>query len=117
VTGFTIDDITVGNGTKSNFVPVDANTYTFNVTPTADGAVIVNIAGGVAQDAATNSNSAATQFSITYNAATFTVTLDKNGGNTESSPNLISGITSGGTVTYHPPTRTGYTRGAEYARQ
>lgn len=44
VTGFVIGDITVGNGTAGNFIAVDTDTYTFNITPTADGAVTVDVA-------------------------------------------------------------------------
>ncbi|MCX6011907.1 MAG: Ig-like domain-containing protein, partial [Chloroflexi bacterium] len=66
VTGFIIGDITVGNGTASNFIAVSSTVYTFNVTPTAQGAVTINIAAGISSDAALNNNTAATQFNITY---------------------------------------------------
>ena len=33
VTGFVIGDIVVVNGTKGNFVAVDGDTYTFDITP------------------------------------------------------------------------------------
>ncbi len=65
VTGFELGEITVGNGTANNFGG-SGDEYTFDVTPTADGVVTVDIAGGVAQDAAGNPNTAAGQFSITY---------------------------------------------------
>lgn len=68
VTGFTVDDITVGNGSKSNFSG-SGTTYTCDVTPTASGNVTVDVAAGVAQDGAGNTNDAAIQFSIT--AVTF----------------------------------------------
>ena len=64
VTGFVMGDITVGNGTASNFSG-SGTTYTATITPTADGAVTVNVAQGVAADAAGNGNTAATQFSVT----------------------------------------------------
>src|SRR6185436_6413787 len=41
-------------------------TYTFDLTPSANGIVSANIAAGVAQDEAGNGNTAATQFSHTY---------------------------------------------------
>ncbi len=63
VTGFVAGDIVLTNGTISGFSGSGAS-YTFNLIPTANGAITVNIAAGVAQDAATNSNTAATQFSI-----------------------------------------------------
>ena len=65
VTGFTVSGITVVNGTKSGFSGSGAS-YTVNVIPTADGIVTVGVAAGVAQDAATNPNQAATQLSRTY---------------------------------------------------
>ncbi|MBK6264368.1 gliding motility-associated C-terminal domain-containing protein [Marivirga sp. S37H4] len=66
VTGFEVDDITVGNGTASDFASTSASVYTALITPTADGTVTVDVAADVAQDAATNGNTAATQFSIEF---------------------------------------------------
>ncbi|MEZ4705111.1 MAG: Ig-like domain-containing protein [Bdellovibrionota bacterium] len=74
VTGFVVGDITVGNGTKSNFAG-SGTTYTVDVTPSANGTVTVDVAGGVAQDAAGNNNTAAAQFSITYDSSNPTVTI------------------------------------------
>jgi hypothetical protein len=65
VSGFELGDITAGNGTAGNFATTSASVYTCDVTPTATGAVTVDVAEGVAQDAAGNTNTAATQFSIT----------------------------------------------------
>ncbi|GAA4363055.1 hypothetical protein GCM10023185_31480 [Hymenobacter saemangeumensis] len=67
VSGFVAGDVTVSNGTVSGFSG-SGSVYTFNVTPTAGGTVTVNIAAGVAQDAAGNGNTAAPTFTITYNA-------------------------------------------------
>jgi hypothetical protein len=67
VTGFTLGDVTVSNGTAGNLAG-SGSVYTFDVTPVADGLVTVDIAAGVAQDAAGNDNTAATQFSIAYDA-------------------------------------------------
>jgi hypothetical protein len=75
VIGFVVGDITVGNGFAGNFVAVSTAVYTFDVTPTGQGAVTVNVAPGVAQDAAANGNTAATQYSITYDTVAPTVTL------------------------------------------
>lgn len=63
VTGFGIADITVGNGVAGNFAGTGA-IYTATITPAADGEVTVDVASAVAQDAAGNDNTAATQFSI-----------------------------------------------------
>ena len=60
VTGFDNTDITVTNATVGNFVTVDAKTYTFDVTPTADGNVTVDVLAAKATDTAGNNNTAAT---------------------------------------------------------
>ncbi|MDO7845075.1 Ig-like domain repeat protein [Hymenobacter sp. M29] len=65
VTNFTTAGITVTNGSKGT-LSGSGTTYTINITPTAAGAVTVNVAANSAQDAATNGNVAAPQFSITY---------------------------------------------------
>ena len=62
VTGFVAGDITVGNGAASAFTATTAGlVYTALITPAADGAVTVDVAAGVAEDAANNGNTAATQ--------------------------------------------------------
>ena len=63
VTGFTVDDVTVRNGTVGNFQGSDA-AYTFDVTPNAIGQVTVDIAANVAQDAGGNENTAAAQLRL-----------------------------------------------------
>ncbi|MDP6650973.1 MAG: Ig-like domain-containing protein, partial [Gammaproteobacteria bacterium] len=65
VTGFDASDVTVTNDTLSSFSGSDTS-YTFNLTPTAEGAVTVDISANAAQDAAGNGNTAATQFSIIF---------------------------------------------------
>ena len=62
VTGFDLTDITVANATKGNFAGSGAS-YTFDLTPSGPGVTVTaDIADNVAQDAALNDNSAATQF-------------------------------------------------------
>ena len=56
VTGFTLGDISVTNGTTGNFVQVSGSEYTFDVTPTAAGTVSVQIPANVAQDTNGNDN-------------------------------------------------------------
>ena len=69
VAGFAVGDITVGNGTASAFTGSDGDTeFTALITPTADGAVTVDVAADVAMDAAGNGNTAATRVSSTYTA-------------------------------------------------
>lgn len=68
VTGFDLTDIlgSVVNATLSNFLQVTPSVYTFDVTPTANGLVTVDVPAAVAQDVAAHDNTAAPQFSITY---------------------------------------------------
>ena len=66
VSGFTVGDITVVNGTVSNFVAgADGIVYTFDVTPDAVAEVTVEVAAGVATDVDDNGNTAAGQLSFT----------------------------------------------------
>jgi gliding motility-associated-like protein len=75
VTGFDVADITVGNGTTGSFAATSASVYTAQITPTTDGTVTVVVAANVAEDAATNGNIAATQFSTSYDGTDPTVTI------------------------------------------
>lgn len=59
VTDFAANDINVTNGMKGTFVALDGDTYTLEVTPTADGTVSVNVAADSAMDLVTNGNAAA----------------------------------------------------------
>jgi hypothetical protein len=51
-----VGEISVTNGTASNLQTTNNITYTFDITPTADGEVSVNIPAGVCHDAAANTN-------------------------------------------------------------
>ena len=65
VNGFTVDDITVANGSASNFGGGDGNSvYTFDVTPNAVGVVTVDIAADVAEDSDGNGNTAAVHLKL-----------------------------------------------------
>ncbi|GEM_PF-1957566 len=63
VVNFDLSDITVSNGIASGFSGSGA-VYTASISPSADGAVLVDVVAGAAQDAAGNANTVATQFSI-----------------------------------------------------
>lgn len=78
VTGFDVSDLTVGNGTASNFAGSGA-VYTADITPSADGAVTIEVAAGVAQDAAGNANTAAAPLSVQADvtAPGLTITSDQ----------------------------------------
>ena len=70
VTGFFVGDITLGNATASNFRVTSTTVYTAVITPTANGAVTVDVAASAARDAAGNGNRAATRASSTYTVVT-----------------------------------------------
>ncbi|MBQ45964.1 MAG: hypothetical protein CMP10_00465, partial [Zetaproteobacteria bacterium] len=65
VSGFEVGDLTVSGGSAGDFAGSNS-VYNFNLTPTAAGALTVDIAGGIASDVVGNTNTAATQFSIIY---------------------------------------------------
>ena len=75
VSGFTNSDIVVTNGTSSGFTIVDGKNYTFNIIPTADGVVTVNIPQNVSQDAATNGNTVSNTITRTFDATRPTVSM------------------------------------------
>ena len=75
VTGFVVGDITLGNATASSFTVTSTTVYTALITPTANGAVTVDVAADVALDAAGNGNTAATRASSTYTMPVPTITI------------------------------------------
>jgi hypothetical protein len=76
VTGFSDTDLTIGNGTPSNFAG-SGSSYSFDLVPTAQGTVTIDIAAGVANDNAGNPNIAASQWSIVYDSIAPTVTVEQ----------------------------------------
>jgi len=67
VTGFTVGEVTVGNGTASNLVQLSPSTYTVDITP--DGSnldITVDVAAAVAQTAGGRNNRPAQQAVIQY---------------------------------------------------
>jgi hypothetical protein len=85
VTGFTpttaSGDIVIGGvgGTESN-PSGSGTTYSFDLTPSGQGAVTVQVPGGSALDAASNPNTASNLFSITYDSVSPTVTIEQAAG-------------------------------------
>ena len=63
---FAVGDISVTNGTISNFVAASSTVYTATFTPTAVGATTIDVAAGAFTDTSANNNIAATQFNWTY---------------------------------------------------
>ena len=76
VTGFTAGDVTVANGTVSNFVAVDGDTYTFDVTATADGRSR-STCRRPGRRCGHNPNTASNQLSWIYDATGPTVNVNK----------------------------------------
>jgi hypothetical protein len=71
---FDVNDITVTNGTLSNFSG-SGTSYTVDVQPIAEGIVEVSVAGEVAHDIAGNGNVASATMSRTYDVTGPTVDI------------------------------------------
>ncbi|MVF13200.1 hypothetical protein FT643_13750 [Ketobacter sp. MCCC 1A13808] len=104
VTGFVAGDVSVGNGTVTNFTAVDGDTYTVEITPDGVGDVTVDVASAVAQDAATNDNTAATQVSTTYDAVAPTVAI-------QGAPTIVNSTTPYNVTVQFSETVTGFVAG------
>lgn len=74
VTGFALADISVGNGSASGLTGSGTN-YSFNVTPSGQGAVTVTIPANKAQDGAGNVNTASNALSRTYDSVAPALTI------------------------------------------
>jgi uncharacterized repeat protein (TIGR02543 family) len=98
VTGFVVGDITVGNGMVGNFSG-SGTTYTADITPSGQGTVTVDIAGSVAQDAAGNNNTVATQLSRTYDSQAPTVSISTTAGSSTNASPIPVTITFNESVT------------------
>jgi hypothetical protein len=110
VTGFTVGDITVGNGSVAvGSLSGGGTTYTFNVTPSGNGVVTVDVAAGVAQDGSGNGNTAATQLSRTYSAGAthFTITASA-GAHGTIAPKGTSTVNQGASKTFTITPASGY---------
>ena len=96
VTGFTPSvasgDIVIGGvgGADSNPQMVSSTLYTFDLTPSGQGAVTVTVPDGSAQDGVGNWNTVSNTFSITYDTTAPTVTINQAVG--QSDPTGISPI-------------------------
>ena len=87
-TNFVETDITVSNGSISNFTTVSSTVYTATFTPSSNGACIIDVASNKFTDAASNNNTSAAQFNWTFDNIGPTMT--------------ITGITSGSTSSTTP---------------
>jgi hypothetical protein len=76
VTGFVVGDITVANATVGNFVAVDGNTYTADITPDGNLAILLSTSQLLLQlMLLTTPNTAATQATVVYDATAPTVDI------------------------------------------
>ncbi|NKF50086.1 hypothetical protein G3R49_05820, partial [Shewanella sp. WXL01] len=66
VTGFTLSDIAATNASLSNFTSINSASYSVLVTPLTQNQVSLDIASNVATDSFSNSNTAATTYSVIY---------------------------------------------------
>ncbi|MEX2457196.1 MAG: YDG domain-containing protein [Balneolaceae bacterium] len=76
VTGFTSDDISISNGSASNFNSEDATTYTADITPDGNGDITIDVATGVASDEAGNDNEVADQVEVTFDNVAPEITIN-----------------------------------------
>ena len=100
-TDFAVGDISVSNGTLSNFAG-SGTTYTATFTPTAQGATTIDVASNTFTDASTGvDNTAATQFNWTYSTApTMTITAaEVSDGDTSSDSSLSLTFTASQSTT------------------
>jgi len=76
VAGFGANDLTVTNGTASNFAVVSNNRiWTFDITPSVAGNVAMQVAAGAANDNAGNGNNASNIITRLYNRNPTDITL------------------------------------------
>ncbi|MBN2353736.1 MAG: chitobiase/beta-hexosaminidase C-terminal domain-containing protein [Spirochaetales bacterium] len=76
VADFDLSDITVGNGSASNFAGGPA-VFTADVVPAGQGSVTVDVAAGVCTSTTGSPNAAAVQFGIVYDTVSPAVTIDQ----------------------------------------
>ncbi|NIG56457.1 Ig-like domain-containing protein [Chitinophaga sp. Cy-1792] len=74
VSGLNVNAFTVTNGSASGLTTVNAKTYTFTVTPAADGPVTVYLPAGKALNIGNNGNTVSNTISTDYNATVPVVT-------------------------------------------
>jgi hypothetical protein len=82
VTGFESTDVTLGNGTIGNFAGSDTD-YSFDITPTAEGKVTVDIGADVATDSEGLGNPAVQQYSVIYDITAPTTGAVNDGAGTD----------------------------------
>lgn len=90
VTGLTLADLIIGNGTVANLQTTDNITYSAVITPITDGPVTVQLPAGSVIDIGVNANSASNQLTLSYDITAPTVTLSKTIGSATNAPFTVS---------------------------
>jgi hypothetical protein len=72
---FASSDITLGSGAISDFTAVSSTVYTATFTPSSNGSTSIDVAQNKFTDAAGNNNTAATQFTWTYDSVAPTINI------------------------------------------
>jgi hypothetical protein len=67
---FDVSDIVLKNALATDFVAVNSEVFTFNITPAAKGSVTINVASAAAADFGGNNSSAAAQYSFVSDIST-----------------------------------------------
>ena len=109
VTGFTLDDITVTNGTLSDLQTSDNSSYTFLVIPTAGGSVQLSVVADVAVNVANNGNETSNTLVVPFNETITGITLEDGGfvyDGTAQSLAIAGTLPQGTTVAYTGNSRT-----------
>jgi len=92
VIGFEVGDLQITNASPANFNHVDGKTYTLTLTPQSNGLITVDVPAGVAENSG-NTNTAATQFRITFDSIQPTAVLTTNSQSPTSSSSIPATIT------------------------
>ncbi|GGG79225.1 hypothetical protein GCM10007415_09220 [Parapedobacter pyrenivorans] len=109
VTGFTLSDITVTNGTLSDLQTSDNSSYVFVVTPIMGGSVQLSVAADVAVNIANNGNDVSNTLRFQFNDIITGVTLEDSTfiyDGTAKSLVIIGDLPDGTSVTYENNSRT-----------
>ncbi len=101
-TNFAEADITVSGGSLSNFSATSSTVYTATFTPSGDGDTTIDVGAGSFTDAYGNNNTAASQFTWSYDGTSPTMTITSStvsSGDTSNDSSIALTFTSSETTT------------------
>ena len=101
-TNFAEADITVSGGSLSNFSATSSTVYTATFTPSGDGDTTIDVGAGSFTDAYGNNNTAASQFTWSYDGTSLTMTITSStvsSGDTSNDSSIALTFTSSETTT------------------